>query len=426
MRRSGISVSAAAIGILLSALPAAPADADDTYWQHDPTAPGDWLVGSNWTWGVPGSADTAYIENGGTAVIGAGGTAYKLYLGNASGSEGTCRLSGGALSITTATSGPVIGNYGTGTFVQTGGDFDVSYYLMVGYNATGVGTFDISDGTVTAGGFVIGRGASGLVRQTGGNISVTECPTIDSYTIIEGNGRYEVSDGSLLTEMLSLSGGEIVQTGGTFTAKSTSDTATSFWLYSGDVAVSDGTFSAGGMRLGVGETTTCKFSQTGGIVETGSHLVVSGWAGSSEDEKVYHLSGGSLVAGAVTIGAFSRGEFRVTGATAIAELGSYTQRGAGILATEIAQDGITTIHVLGAAELAGDFHVADIGAEFARFDVLAADGGISGTFGSVVLPGPDWSWGIEGGTTLWVEHVPEPATMALLAVGGLCLVRKRR
>jgi hypothetical protein len=47
--------------------------ADDAYWQHDPAAQGDWFAPDNWSTGLlPGLADTAYIDNDGTALIGSG------------------------------------------------------------------------------------------------------------------------------------------------------------------------------------------------------------------------------------------------------------------------------------------------------------------------------------------------------------------
>ena len=42
---------------------------DDTYWQ---TGTGDWFVDGHWTMGVPQAGDRAYVDNSGTAEIGAG------------------------------------------------------------------------------------------------------------------------------------------------------------------------------------------------------------------------------------------------------------------------------------------------------------------------------------------------------------------
>ena len=61
-----------------------------------------------------------------------------------------------------------------------------------------------------------------------------------------------------------------------------------------------------------------------------------------------------------------------------------------------------------------------------RFEVLMATGGISGIFDNVQLPSGEWSWGIDSGTILWVEHVPEPTTLSILALLALSLPKRGR
>ena len=121
------------------------------------------------------------------------------------------------------------------------------------------------------------------------------------------------------------------------------------------------------------------------------------------------------------------GTFTVIGDDPIIDLAGYTQNENGILISQLNVDGIATIDVSGTAVLDGAWYVVDLGgAPEDKFNILTADGGISGAFDTFTLPDTDWSWGIDGGTTLWVKHVPEPATMLLLAMGGLAVLRKRR
>jgi len=54
-----------------------------------------------------------------------------LFLGYKSGSSGTYNLSGGSLSINSA----IIGNGGTGTFIQTGGTNTGAANLNLGYSS---------------------------------------------------------------------------------------------------------------------------------------------------------------------------------------------------------------------------------------------------------------------------------------------------
>lgn len=48
---------------------AIPLSADDVYWQHDPGEPDDWFGSGNWLPHLPTSADNAYIDNNGVAMI---------------------------------------------------------------------------------------------------------------------------------------------------------------------------------------------------------------------------------------------------------------------------------------------------------------------------------------------------------------------
>ena len=121
-----------------------------------------------------------------------------------------------------------------------------------------------------------------------------------------------------------------------------------------------------------------------------------------------------------------RGTCHVVGGGATIGIHSYLQGTNGELISQIDATGLATIVASGSATLGGTWTVLDSGAPYGVFDVLTAGGGISGGFDTFVLPNGDWAWGIGGGTTLWVEHIPEPATLSLLALGGLAMLRRRR
>ena len=89
--------------------------------------------------------------------------------------------------------------------------------------------------------------------------------------------------------------------------------------------------------------------------------------------------------------------------------------------------------VSGELSLGGDLRVVlidgftpDMGDIFTLFDVASLGGTLTGEFSSLELPeGIDWDTG-DLYSTGTLSVVPEPGTLALLAVGGLALLRRRR
>ena len=120
---------------------ALPASADQTYWQHDPNAPGDWFEASNWTDGVPEASDSAFVDNGGTALITSGDAdpAYEC-----------------------------AGFEAAGAIRQTGGTNTV-VVLDIGLNAEADGTYELTGtGRLEADLETVGAWGTGIIRQTGG------------------------------------------------------------------------------------------------------------------------------------------------------------------------------------------------------------------------------------------------------------------
>ena len=113
------------------------AQADDAYWQHDPASQGDWFVPGNWSTGLlPGPADTAYIDNDGTALVGSGAIGIsELQLGESF--TGGLIQSGGDVVVDSVAVAEG-SQYGlTGGTLQINNDFDLH------------GTLDFGGGTAT-------------------------------------------------------------------------------------------------------------------------------------------------------------------------------------------------------------------------------------------------------------------------------------
>jgi T5SS/PEP-CTERM-associated repeat protein len=316
-----------------------------TYWQG---STGDWFNAANWTGGVPGSASTADINNGGTAQIISGSAAAiieyvgdsavgtlsqsggsntigsGLCVGNQYGSTGTYILSGtGSLSVD---DGEYIGgpDGGLGIFDQSGGTNTISANsLFVGYQdgngRAGGGTYTLSGGTLAASaqyaGEYVGYMSAGTFIQSGG------LNTIDDAHLILGFGRV----GSYVLRgagSLAVTGDEIVgyfglatfnQSGGTNTidqalgfggALVLGDSGTGTYTLSGT-----GSLSVGGNEY-IGDDGAGIFNQSGGTNITNSSLYVGDFTGT------YSLSGsGLLSAGTEYVGSDGTGIFNQSGGT---------------------------------------------------------------------------------------------------------------
>lgn len=176
-----------------------------------------WHYGDSGTYELSGTGDLRterfnvgyqgegfYRQSGGTA------TFYYFRVGDwyGSGSDpdgiGSVELSAGTLT----TSSSVISEAGTGTFRQTGGTHQCleRLYLSKAYYSTGVprGTYDLVDGILQTREVYIGRGDQAIFTQTGGTHTTT-------FLRIHPKGHYIYSGGSL-----TVNGGLQVEGGFTF------------------------------------------------------------------------------------------------------------------------------------------------------------------------------------------------------------------
>ena len=325
---------------------------------------GNWSDPCNWSDGEPDCGVGANIDNGGTAQITQSDErSGNFRIGSGWGYSGTVEMSAGDLHVCGNLD---VGYYGTGRFTQGGGDTVVDGQLFVGvYN-------------------ILHHSADGRYSLSGGDLSAT-----DEYF---GSSAH----------------GEFIQTGGT-------NTVTNNLILVGP-----------GSASGVGSAV---YSQTGGITTVGDDLVVADYHSNSWAR--YEIAAGTLHAGNLIVGNEASGTFTVTGDDPCIHLtGSYNQNWQSTLRSEVDSGGMSTINVSGTATVNGTWIVADLEARLGRFDILQADGGLTGSFATIILPEPVgeeyWAWGIDNGTTLWVEHIPEPTMLSLLALGGLALLRKCR
>ena len=234
-----------------------------------------------------------------------------LVLGSQAGSSGTYSLhntdTGGATSLT-VTGDTIVGDAGSGTFNQTGYDYNNlhtttnlilgnqntgsgSYSLSggslqvisdtnVGYGGTG--TFNLSDaGNLSIGNILrIGRdvGSSGSFTQSGGSLSVTDIEIGNA-----GRGVYSLSGGSLQV----ISDTNVGYGGtGTFNLSDAGNFSIGNTLNIGRDAGSSGSFTQSGgslssswLALGIGGTGA--FSQTGGTNTIANSLTMGSNTGAT-------------------------------------------------------------------------------------------------------------------------------------------------
>ncbi len=437
----------------------------DTYWN---AATGNWSIGGNWTAGEPTSDDAAFVNNGGTVTIdqaneecrnlyigwdvadlgfvhmtGGDLQSYLFQLGRGSRGSGstvctytqeggthtasygiemctlllsraTCNLSGGSLSTPDA----IIGRLGSATFNHTGGTFRVyglssSHDFIIGSESGGWGSYLLSGtGRLESVQYLyVGFDGDGYFNQSGAS-STHVANVLKVGGRASGSGVYELEDGTLtMSNQLSVGGadGLFVQTGGTINQGATMGylnvgTTGRYELQAGEIQlfatdVYWGTSSPAGKGM---------FVQSGGSNTPDDRVKI--WDGT------YEISGGDLDAPKLEIGEdipeiYDDAYLKVLGDDSSISCTTYTQNNLGNLYSVFDADGMSTIVVSGAADLDGDWHVEDPNGEapFGWFDIMVAGGGFIGGFDNVYLPGPDWSWRITDGDTLWLLHLPEPA-----------------
>jgi len=123
---------------------------------------------------------------------------YLLILGSGPGSEGRYELSGSAELYYDLL---LIGDRGTGVFVQTGGTHTVDWkYLHIGNEAGSDGTYEMRGGSLVTPYLDVGIDGTGRLIQSGGSITVAHPVVVSSLS------TYSVSGGTLNADGLRVDG----------------------------------------------------------------------------------------------------------------------------------------------------------------------------------------------------------------------------
>lgn len=428
---------------------AGPIFAASTYWQLDPSTAGNWDDPNNWTAGVPGSSDLAYVDNGGTAnmptsfasassisvghthpgyVHQSGGYAYAgvLMVARSNDVTGSYDLGGGTLNAPSE----YVGFAGPGSLLQSDG-LNTPRWLYVGYGLGSSGQYYLNGGSLSAEEQYVGSYASGRVTQSGGTNVVT---TILSLGIDVGfRGTYELNAGRLDVQ----SGQISVGPGG-----------------SGVLTLNGGTAMAGQMsvRAGtvhVGKNAAVTIGQIQ-LANDASSLTVTRF----ELSATKSASIAASPVGTVTIGAAGTHTLNL-------QTGSYRPREGdrftlmtGFSSISGTFDAITTNLTLGNAGFSGGVNTNSYRVTFTGLAAGDANGdhrvntgdlaqtatswmtsgkgwgngeftgdGVVGT-GDLALMGTNWLWSLP--TPAPDQPIPEPATLALLGTCGAALIRRNR
>ena len=137
-----------------------------------------------------------------------------LWMATTIGSTASYNLSGGTLNVINdfvGANGEAVGFSGTATFTQTGGTHTVSGAngnLVIGYAPTGVGTYTISNGNLTADSLYLGRdgGATGTLNVNAGAFVTVAEEFMDLGLNVGATGTVNANAGAIFTKGIFVGG----------------------------------------------------------------------------------------------------------------------------------------------------------------------------------------------------------------------------
>jgi hypothetical protein len=235
-----------------------------------------------------------------------------LTLGKQAGSQGTYNLVRGLLTAKNT----LVGDAGSGTFNQSGGEHRVAETLTLGKQAGSYGTYNLSGGELTSSNLVVGDAGTGIINQTGGTNTVGQTLVLGKQA--GSNGSYNLKAGALAAkdEIVGDAGnGTFTQGEGNYGYSSSNKVEGTLTL--GKQAGGKGVYNliAGILQAKdavIGDAGTGVFNQTGGTNTIGQALVLGKQSGSQGS---YNLKAGELAANEEIVGDAGTGVFDQTGGT---------------------------------------------------------------------------------------------------------------